>query len=144
MSRSTLVLPFLLLVAFTGCGGSVPVTPVAGKVTFANNKPADNLLLQFLPTSTSGGKSQGGSAVSDGAGQFQVKCDDGRDGLPVGSYIVVVIDNNFNTEEEPGTTPKGKKPLVNRVPQKYLAVDSRNPLTVTVETGKIGYEMKLD
>jgi hypothetical protein len=137
-------LPVAVL-ALAGCGGEVtPVTPVAGKVTFGANKPADNLLLQFLPTNAKGGKPLGGSAISDASGQFSVKADDGRDGLPVGSYTVVVIDNNLNTDDEPGTSPKAKKPPANRVPPKYMATDGKNPLTLTVEAGKSGYELKLD
>lgn len=145
MSRLIWIVLSPVVLTLAGCGGgATPVTPVAGKVTFGTNKPADNLLLQFLPTNAKGGKPLGGSAISDASGQFSVKADDGRDGLPVGSYTVVVIDNNLNTDDEPGTGAKGKKPSVNRVPPKYMASDSKNPLTLTVEAGKSGYELKLE
>ena len=128
----------------TGCGGS-SATPVEGTVAFAAGKQkSDNLLLQFHPIADSGGKVRGGSAVSDASGKFAVKGDDGNPGLPPGAYIVTVVDNNLNVEDEPGA--KGaKRPPPNRVPPKYMATDEKmNPLKVTVEKGKAGYDLKLD
>ena len=133
---------FGLLLFATGCGGPAP-TPVEGTVVFGNNKKAENLLLQFHSI---GGKSEekrpGGSAVTDSNGHYNVTGDNGAAGIPPGDYIVTVIDNNLNTEDEPG---KGKPVPPNRVPLKYLGVnDKTNPLKVTVQTGKTGYDLKLD
>ncbi len=144
MRRGLWVLVGGLAVATTGCGGP-SATPVEGTVAFASgNRTSDNLLLQFHPTTDGGAKLRGGSALSDTGGKFTVTGDDGAAGLPPGTYIVTVVDNNLNVEDEPGT--KGaKRPPPNRVPLKYTAADEKlNPLKVTVEKGKAGYELKLD
>jgi hypothetical protein len=133
------------LLPLAGCGGGPPVTPVEGTLAFASKKPPGNLLLQFHPTAATGGKPLSGSATTDDGGKFRVTCDDGSDGLPAGRYVVTVIDNNLSTEDEPGTAPKGKKPPPNRVGMKYMSADEKtNPLVLSVEAGKSGYELKLD
>jgi hypothetical protein len=133
----------LLLAPLAGCGGP-PAAPVEGTVTFTAKKPVGNLLLQFHPTETGGGKPVGGSAITDEAGKFRVKGDDGRDGLPPGTYVVTVMDNNLSTDDEPGVAAKGKKPPVNRVGMRYLSADEKNPLRVTVAGGGGGHDLKLD
>lgn len=135
------LLPLLLVLPLAGCSGPPPLTPVEGTVTFAGNRPGGNLLLQFQPTAGTGRKPVSGSAVTDDTGKFQVKCDDGRDGLPAGSYVVTVVDNNLAIDAEPG---RGKAPPPNRVPPRYMAADATNPLQVTVEAGKSGYDLKLE
>jgi hypothetical protein len=137
------VAPAILLLA--GCGRGPAVTPVEGTVAFSTKKPVNNLLLQFHPLGeVKGQRVLAGSGVTDDAGKFTVKCDDGRDGLPPGKYVVTVIDNNLSTEDEPGAAAKGKRPP-NRVGMRYLSADEKNPLQVTVEAGKSGgYDLKLD
>lgn len=143
MRRFAPLLAALLLAPLAGCGGGPAVTPVEGTVAFTSKKPTGNLLLQFHPTGPTTGKPTSGSAVTDEAGKFRVKGDDGRDGLPPGKYVVTVIDNNLNTEDEPDG--KRRNPVVNRVGQKYTSADEKtNPLVVTVEAGKSGYDLKLD
>lgn len=143
MRRLILAVVAPLAVLLAGCGGGPAVTPVEGTVAFATKKPVNNLLLQFHPLGeVKGQKVLAGSGVTDDAGKFRVKCDDGRDGLPPGKYVVTVIDNNLSTEDEPGTA-KGKRPP-NRVGMKYMSADEKNPLQVTVEAGKGGYDLKLD
>ena len=144
MRRGLWVLAGALALPVAGCGGP-SATPVEGTVAFASgNRKFDNLLLQFHPTASSGAKVRGGSALSDTSGKFTVTGDDGAAGLPPGAYIVTVVDNNLSVEDEPGA--KGaKRPPPNRVPLKYMAADEKlNPLKVTVEKGKAGYELKLD
>lgn len=124
----------LTVLALAGCGSSPPpVTPVEGTI-YLGKKPAENLLVYFVANTSGAGKPLGGAGLSDAAGKFVIKCDDGRTGLPAGNYIVTVIDNNLNVEE-------GVKTPKNRVNVKYSSVGDVNPLKVNIP-GPV--ELKLD
>ena len=108
-------------------------------MTFAvASRKADNLLVQFHSVAAGAG----GSGITDAAGHYTITGDNGKPGVPPGNYAVTVIDNNLNVEDEPG---KGRAVPPSRVSQKYMSIDAKNnPLKVTVQGGKTGYDLKLD
>ena len=132
----------LALFAGVGCGGTAATVPVTGTIT-VKKKPEANLLIQFSSLTATGGKTSTGSATSTDGGKFEITGGDGQPGLPTGDYIVTVVDRNSETEDE--DLGKGKRVPPNRIQPKYLATDGKvNPLKVTVEAGKAGYELALD
>lgn len=132
----------LALAAGAGCGSAAPVvSPVEGVVK-VDGKPAGNLLIQFTPMAWAKDRPvTSASAVSDPAGRFILKADDGQPGAPVGTHKVTVVDNNLSVEGEPDQ-PGGRKKVVNRVPQAYGSAVS-TPLEVEVRADKKDYELTL-
>jgi hypothetical protein len=123
-----------------GCSGKTATTPVAGNVKLYG-RPGGNLLLMFTPTGGADGKTSfGGSATTDKDGNYTVKCDDGRDGLPPGPYMVLVTDNAFNNEQEHVPGSKGRQ---NRVPPKFAQLGDQNPLKVTVSATQGTYDLEV-
>ena len=82
-----------LLLMVSGCGDSGPkdsvykLVPVSGTVTF-DGKPAVGAFISFKPTGTTNGN--GASAAVDAVGKFKITNPNGKEGIPVGSYVVLV------------------------------------------------------
>jgi hypothetical protein len=79
-----------LMITFVGCGSSGPeIVPVTGTVT-KNNKPMNNVRIEFWPEATTGIKS---TAVTDAEGRYELKTDDGKaKGAIVGTHRVLLKD----------------------------------------------------
>jgi hypothetical protein len=133
----------LSLWLITGCDGPPATLPVAGKITSSRKIKTDNLLLQFHPIDRpTSGKLLGGSAITDANGTYTVKREDGLPGLSPGTYVVIVIDNNLNVEDEPGKTTKIPR---NRVLMKYMQSDEKNnPLKITVQPGTADFPLNME
>ncbi|MGL6075403.1 MAG: hypothetical protein ACRC8S_14700 [Fimbriiglobus sp.] len=131
------------LCSLSGCDSPPSPLPVSGMVTSSRKMKTDNLLLQFHPLSKPvSGKLLGGSAITDADGKFTVKREDGTTGLSPGNYIVIIIDNNLNVEEEPGKSMKIPR---NRVPMKYMQSDEKNnPLKISVQAGASDFPLVMD
>lgn len=72
-----------------GCGGSGPSGELAasGRVTF-DGKPADGVVLEFVPIGSTGGV--GGGAITRSDGSFEVAGRGSSRGLQPGEYAVTV------------------------------------------------------
>lgn len=128
---------FVVLAAAVGCGPpAAPLVPAEGVIKI-NGAPAGNLLILFTPVPESGGKAVGSTAVSDAAGRYVLKSDDGRDGVVVGPHKVTVVDKNLESDDD---ASPGKRTARNRVPPLY-AVPGTTPLDVVVEPGKKEYDL---
>jgi hypothetical protein len=126
--------------AMTGCGSGAKLVPAHGIIKI-NGVPAKNLLIQYNPVSWPEGHAVlTATAISDDAGNFVLKCGDGKPGVPAGKHKVTVVDNNLSTDEEPG--PSGAKAIPNRVPRDYQSALT-TPLEITVEVGKRDYELNV-
>lgn len=125
----------LLLATVTGCGGRdanlPPLVPVEGTVTL-DQKPLSGAMLTFLPT----GATRGGGATgyTDQAGNYELQSPDGRAGVPVGEYRVIVTklvmpdgsDFPVNSEIAPMDSPARQV-----LPDRY-SDDRQTKLTATV------------
>ncbi|WP_417378404.1 carboxypeptidase-like regulatory domain-containing protein [Gimesia sp.] len=83
---------FSLLVLLAGCGSAeaqrdeLEVSPTWGTVT-VKGKPVAGITVIFFPEGQT--KGQGGRGTTDDTGQFMIKYQDGRDGVPQGNYKVL-------------------------------------------------------
>lgn len=94
-----LVVPLALAGCETADDGP-PLVAVEGTVTL-DGKPLDSATVSFIPTGSTLG--QGGMAVTDTNGQFEIASPDlKRKGLPAGSYKVV-ISRPLNPDGTPFT-----------------------------------------
>ena len=93
------------LLASSGCGDTVILTPVEGVVKI-DGKPAANISIQFLPDVMKGGKGPTSYATSDADGKFKLQTYEGKDGAVPGSHRVVLVDID---EERPAQGQAMKK-----------------------------------
>jgi len=126
-----------VLVAVAGCGDSVTLVPAEGVVTI-NGTPAPNISIQFMPDSLAGGAGPTSFAVTDAAGKFSLKTNDGRDGAVPGTHVVVLSDVD---EERPAQGQRSKRRFSSRLDAKYGIADPKNGLRVEV-TGTGPIEVK--
>lgn len=86
MRRSLL---FGLLLVLGGCKDSDTgdLVPVTGTVTL-DNKELANAVVRFDPTGET--KGQGGIGVTDASGKFVLKQRNGKEGVPPGTYKVII------------------------------------------------------
>jgi hypothetical protein len=124
------------LAGLAGCGGGPQFAEVEGKVT-PNGKPLDKIRVEFNPT----GSGPRSVALTDAAGKFVLKADDGsRDGAVVGSHKVVLRDMGAFPDQLPKRAEleqdfaKGKK-LQIRIKKEY-ADAATTPLTKSVAAGQ--------
>jgi hypothetical protein len=124
----------LLLVFIAGCSGSggpvdppvIPVAPVSGKVTFANEVPVGAQISLVPLNRQEGGIASRGVVQQDGT--FKISTYEKEDGAPPGEYVVVVQWFKFVS----GDGGSGAGPNV--LPVKYASPET-SPLKVTVKEG---------
>lgn len=129
-----LVILAAALFSLAGCGGdSDGLVPTKGTVT-VDGAPATQTTVAFIPIETTGGN--GGTALTDSSGQFEILTPQGKKGLLPGKYKVT-ISRRLN--------PDGSLPDVNVPPMESSATESlparfterdRTELRATVEPGK--------
>lgn len=73
------------LVALVGCGGGDGLVPVNGTVT-VDNKPGDSAAVEFIPKGNTQGN--GGTALADANGKYEILTPQGKKGLLPGEYAV--------------------------------------------------------
>ncbi len=123
-----------LCCSFAGCGESLSVAPVKGKVLL-DGKPLNKILVEFWPE-TIGPRS---FAETDSEGNFELKTDDGlHDGAVVGAHRVtltdaaVLGDKFLGRAAEQTDMTQGRKP---RISIQLANVDT-TPLKQTIVAGK--------
>lgn len=121
------------LLTLAGCSGGPEMVEVEGTVK-KDGQPLDKIQVEFWPE----GDGPRSIAVTDAAGKFVLKSDDGRrDGAVVGSHRVVLRDvgiwgGKVGRETEGVDLSKGKKPRVG--PQYGDA--AKTPVKKTVSSGE--------
>lgn len=130
LARVSLLSTLVVATAVSGCGKTVKeavLAPAEGTVLI-NGKPAENILVQFLPQVKPGDPGPTSSGVSDREGRFLLETTDGKQGAVVGPCKVTFVDM---TEE--------------RVPQGQVAKPSRVPLhLMTLGPGSRDVEVKAE
>lgn len=150
LSRSLYFGLGMLMLGLTGCGTAVQAGPeeelvsVSGLVTM-DDQPVSGALVNFIPTG-SNAKAHPGSAITDSEGRFDMLNYQNKDGLPAGSYLVVLSW---------WVLPDGSPPPPDVPPATSGAIQAIPPLwrdagkagahnTVHVpDTGKTDFEFKL-
>ena len=94
----------VLLGTALGCGSKNDAAPVAGTVS-VDGKPADNATVTFIPQGQT--KGNGGSALTDTTGRYEVINPRGGKGLSPGEYKVTVSyrRNADGSPPDPNTPP---------------------------------------
>ncbi|NLF72543.1 MAG: hypothetical protein GX575_26205 [Candidatus Anammoximicrobium sp.] len=137
------------LAMWPGCGQPPPPATVEGTLRMAG-KTLDNCLVQFLPNPAAGQTGATASAVTDGAGHFELRLPDQRVGASVGRQCVVVqdlsvstgrprIDNGTIDMEQP---PKPTPPRRSRVAASYASA-ALTPLQVELRPGHQVIELEV-
>ncbi len=117
-------LVLLAVVMLAGCGSGQPLGQVTGTVTL-DGQPLGNVLVIFAPSRGSESQSSRSVGISDAAGKFELKTEDGSLGALVGAHRVVVEDLAV------ADAPRDDEGSIlamppNRVPERY-----RSALTTT-------------
>ena len=126
-----------LLLFANGCGsgGSLPLVPVTGSVTY-QGKPLSHGTVVFSPDGGTPGPQASGAIKSNGLFRMQTL---GRDGAAVGRHLVMVHCRRQVTPEEARRLVVGES----QIPEKYGQEDS-TPLTFEVKEGKNEYPIDLE
>lgn len=108
------------------------VVPTWGTVKI-KGKTLPGVSVIFFPDGTT--KGQGGRGITDESGKFILKYQDGRDGVPAGSYSVLF--EHF-TMPDGSQVPESEFPAdvgaINQLPQKFSEFGS-SPFKATVPEG---------
>jgi hypothetical protein len=132
----------LLLAA--GCQRTGPkLCPAAGKVEL-DGQPLANAFVSFTPTGTTPGA--GAEAMTDDAGEFELRSRRGGDGAPAGTYKVIISklvkpdgsDVVIDAEHPPATS--GGRELL---PPEYSS-PAKTKLTATIGEGGTPLQFKLE
>ena len=106
----------------SGCGKGVveaELAPAEGLVRI-NGKPAENILVQFLPVVPDGEPGPTSTGVSNAAGEFELTTTDGKLGAVVGRCKVLLVDM---TEER---APQGVEAKPPRIPSNLAVVSPQS------------------
>jgi hypothetical protein len=127
--QAGIVLGWLLLAFFTGCGDSShQFAEVEGTVTL-NNKPLAGAIVRFYPVSEKKEQLPYSSAMTDDAGFYTLTHGNNRPGALVGHHRVVVT--------WPSRDRRGDKPAPTlQIPSQYTIVNDDNPLKFEVKPGE--------
>jgi hypothetical protein len=155
MSNLSLRLGAFCLALFTaGCGlggSSVQYNDkVEGTITL-DNQPLGGVLVLFVPEEEEGARRiPGSSGLTDDAGHFSLKCDDGHDGAVIGKHRIVLTrgpaantdrdnDPNNKRRKDPGpVVSSDKRP----VPAIY-GIANKPRLFQNVTADQHGYDMSI-
>lgn len=124
--------------AVAGCQKpAAKIVPVEGTISL-DGRPMPNLMIQFMPDAFRGTDGPLSTAISDGAGNYVLKCGNGKAGAAVGTHRVVIID----PEKKPA--PQGSDEPVKPGRISFVYQDARStPLIIQVppEGGKIDLQL---
>src|SRR6266545_2694719 len=100
---------FVAAFALAGCGGGGDgLTPVSGTVT-VDGSAGDGVAVAFIPQAGTPGN--GGTALADKSGKYEILTPQGKKGLPPGQYKVTVSvrRNPDGTPADPSVPPMESK-----------------------------------
>jgi hypothetical protein len=127
-----LCLAALVAGASGGCGKKTPLGEVQGTVRL-DGQPLDNVAVTFFPDQVEGAALPRATATTDASGHYRLRCEDSREGAPVGWHRVTVEDlaPYRLPRDEDGPAAEALKL---RVPGAY-ADPGKTPLRVQVQPG---------
>ena len=136
MMRRWLGGAFLLVASMilTGCGGEADgLVPATGTITI-DNQPGANAAVAFVPQTGTPGN--GGTAIADAAGHYEIVSPQGKKGIAAGNYKVTV-SRRLNADGSPPdpNVPEIESSAKETLPIKYRDRD-KTELTATVAAGK--------
>lgn len=109
-------LAMLCAAATAGCTKPAKLVPAGGSVEIGG-KPAEGIVVQFMPQPVEGEKRPTSFATTDAEGRFTLRTYDGEDGAVIGTHAVVLVDSQ---EERPAQGERFTKPP--RLGAKYATV----------------------
>lgn len=125
---------FPWMVMLAGCGGDADgLVPASGTITI-DGQPGANAAIAFIPQGSAPGN--GGTALTDASGKFEIATPQGKKGLAPGSYKVTV-SRRLNPDGSPPdpNTPPMESSAKESLPVKFTDRD-KTELTATVAAGK--------
>lgn len=143
---SVRVSSILCLALLTACGSetrrdNLEVFPTWGTVKI-KGKTLPGVSVVFFPEGETGG--QGGRGISDESGQFILKYQDGRDGVPAGKYKVLF---EYFTMPDGSKVPENEFPAdvgaINQLPHKFSDFGSSPFSTIVPKGGTADLEFDL-
>ena len=126
------LLAFLFL-PLAGCGEAAPRIAEAEGVVLINNKPAEDIAVEFAPDPAKDTRGPVSSAITDSNGRFRLKTHKGQDGAVVGWHRVALSDTKARqaTQEQLAAGKQGSS----RIPDRY-SVASSSDIHKEVKEGK--------
>jgi len=122
------VLTTLILAAISsGCAKPVKLVPVEGVIEIGG-KPAEGIVVQFLPQASEGEKRPTSFATTGADGTFQLSTYDGKPGAVEGTHNILLADT---LEERPAQGSRASKPP--RLDSRFGTITGG--LTATVSEG---------
>jgi hypothetical protein len=135
MSRYLILLPLAAALALAGCAGAKRLYPVEGVVVFDDGKPAATLAKGTVSLESVADKSNAAGEIR-ADGTFRIRNPLGKEGVPAGTYRVVVL---------PPEGADRTRPPVDRRYGRYetsgieiTVKEEPNKVTVTVQRPKSG------
>lgn len=120
------------LVVLTGCTGPEQRGEVEGTVR-VNGQPLANVVVAFVADGDQGRKATRSVGQTDAQGHYRLRAEDGRDGVRVGAYRVVIEDLAVQSAPRAGDGTVLVKPAPRFAPR--FGDLLRTPLRKQVETG---------
>jgi hypothetical protein len=121
------VATIVLVSALPGCSRPVKLVPVEGVVEIGG-RPANGIVVQFLPQPVDGEKRPTSFATTGEDGSFQLLTNDGKPGAVEGTHNVLLADT---LEERPAQGSRASRPP--RLDSRYTTM--AGGLTATVSEG---------
>lgn len=121
------VVTITLVAALPGCSRPVKLVPAEGVVEIGG-KPANGIIVQFLPQPVEGEKRPTSFATTGDDGSFQLVTNDGKPGAVEGKHHVILADT---LEERPAQGTRATRPP--RLDSRYATI--AGGLTATVSEG---------
>lgn len=126
-----IVVAVTLVAALSGCSRPVKLVPAEGVVEIGG-KPANGIIVQFLPQPVEGERRPTSFATTGDDGSFQLMTNEGKPGAVEGTHIVILADT---LEERPAQGTRATKPP--RLDSRYTTMGGGLTATVTEGGGPI-------
>lgn len=131
--RARVVLSIVAMLSIVGCTQPAELAHVEGEIV-RDGQPCDQILVTFVPTPNQTNSQLKSSAVTDAAGRFRLRTEDGQAGAIVGRHRVVLEDLRDYYLPRNDSAPALQIPPPSRVLSGYRAA-ARTPLACEVRPG---------
>ncbi len=141
LSPAAMWIVLLVAVVAAGCGNRGPLGQVKGTVRL-DGQPLEDAAVTFLPDGAEGASAPHSTGKTDAAGHFQLRCEDGREGAPVGWHRVTVEDLAPYRLPRDDNAPATAGALKPRVPGAYHD-PGKTPIRREVKPGEQTIDLEL-
>jgi len=127
---------------WVGCDATPETILLEGRLILPGQQ-ADQISVVFVPDSARSGQNWRAHGVTDSAGKFTLRCEDGTQGAVPGAYRVILDDLKVYANPRNNAPPAEleAKRIASRIPKAYRSVGS-TPLRFEVAAG--GEEILLE